>query len=90
MSQLDNPTILDYKRQYLISCSTLSSLDIYLHLQWKRNSVEAKHPFISTLAAEKSSNVDPTSLNKGQASKKINRLKNLDTKGADATVDELV
>src|SRR5271163_1182657 len=30
MSQLDNPTVLDYKRQCLVSCSILSSLDICL------------------------------------------------------------
>jgi len=52
--------------------------------------LQSKAPFISTLAVEKSSNVDPISLNKEEAFKEINKLKNLDTKGADATVDGLV
>jgi hypothetical protein len=43
--------------------------------------LQSKAPFISTLAVEKSS------LNKGEAFKEINKLKNLDTKGADVTVD---
>ena len=44
--------------------------------------------FISTLAAEKGVQVDANSLNKGEASAKINELKNMDTKNADATSDK--
>lgn len=41
---------------------------------------EKQTSFISTLAAEKGVQVDANSLNKGEASAKINELKGLDTK----------
>lgn len=44
--------------------------------------------FISTLASEKGVQVDANSLNKGEASAKINELKNMDTKNAEATADK--
>ncbi len=44
--------------------------------------------FVSTLAAAKGVQVDANSLNKGEASAKINELKNMDTKNAEATADE--
>jgi hypothetical protein len=49
---------------------------------------EKQTAFIKTLAAEKGVQVDPTSLNKGEASAKINELKSKDTQNADATAGE--
>lgn len=44
--------------------------------------------FIQTLAAEKGVEVDANDLNKGNASAKINELKNMDTSNPSATADE--
>ncbi|KAG7007450.1 hypothetical protein G7Y79_00009g025590 [Physcia stellaris] len=45
---------------------------------------EKQKGFISTLAASKNADVNPDSLNKSEASAKINELKNQDTKNPDA------
>lgn len=47
---------------------------------------EKQKAFLSTLAADKDAQIDPSSMNKSEASSKINELKNLETKnpGADA------
>jgi len=65
--------------------SLFSSLDIMLTLLAP---TEKQTGFIKTLAAEKGIEVDPTSLNKGEASQKINELKNMETKNAGATGEE--
>ncbi len=44
--------------------------------------------FISTLASSKNVSVDPESLNKSEASAKINELKNAPTQNADATAGQ--
>ena len=49
---------------------------------------EKQAGFISTLAASKGVDVDPKSLNKGEASQKINELKNMNTTNTDATAGE--
>jgi hypothetical protein len=49
---------------------------------------EKQTSFIQTLAAEKGVQVDPTSMNKGEASAKINELKAKDTQNPDATAGE--
>lgn len=45
---------------------------------------EKQKGFLSTLAASKNADVNPDSLNKSEASAKINELKNQDTKNPDA------
>lgn len=50
---------------------------------------EKQKAFISTLAAEKdASNIDPSSMNKSEASTKINELKNSETQNPGATAGE--
>lgn len=44
--------------------------------------------FISTLAASKNAEVDPNSLNKSEASQKINELKNAETQNPNAIAGE--
>ena len=49
---------------------------------------EKQTSFLQTLAKEKNVEIEPEKLNKGDASAKINELKNMNTVDADATADE--
>ena len=50
---------------------------------------EKQKAFISTLSAEKgASDVDPSTMNKSEASSKINELKNAETRNPDATAGQ--
>ena len=51
---------------------------------------EKQTSFLNTLAAEKGVQVDPTSMNKGEASAKINQLKSETTKNPDATAGKSI
>ncbi|KAL8789923.1 MAG: hypothetical protein Q9195_006584 [Heterodermia aff. obscurata] len=55
--------------------------------QWTTGSdppTEKQKSFLSTLAASKNADVDPSSLNKSEASQKIDELKHQETVNADA------
>lgn len=49
---------------------------------------EKQKAFLSTLAADKDAQLDPSSLNKSQASQKIDELKNAESKNPGATAGE--
>jgi hypothetical protein len=49
---------------------------------------EKQTSFLKTLAEQKGVQLDPTSMNKGEASAKINELKSKDTQNADITAGE--
>jgi hypothetical protein len=49
---------------------------------------EKQTSFLKTLAEQKGVHLDPTSLNKSEASAKINELKSKDTQNADVTAGE--
>ena len=51
-------------------------------------STDKQKAFLSTLAAEKDAQIDPSSLNKSQAASKINELKNAETKNPGATAGQ--
>ncbi|CAD6570876.1 MAG: hypothetical protein ASARMPREDX12_003968 [Alectoria sarmentosa] len=51
-------------------------------------STEKQKAFLSTLAAEKDAQIDPSSMNKSEASSKINELKNAESKNPGATAGE--
>ena len=59
--------------------------------QWATGSdapTEKQKSFISTLASSKGSDVDPSSLNKSEASAKINELKEQPTQNANASAGQ--
>ena len=59
--------------------------------QWATGSdppTAKQQSFLSTLASQKGADVDPSSLNKSEASQKIDELKNAETKNQDAKPDE--
>lgn len=59
--------------------------------QWSTGAdapTDKQKSFISTLAASKGADIDPSTLNKSSASTTINDLKNQETKNPDATADE--
>lgn len=49
---------------------------------------EKQKAFLETLAKEKGADVDPSNINKGDASAKIDELKNMSTSNPDATAGE--
>lgn len=49
---------------------------------------EKQKAFLNTLAADKDAQVDPSSMNKSEASMKIDELKNAETKNPSATAGE--